>query len=92
MPIGSPEGTVADDLSTRYETGMAGMSQSDTGGEAGFQFAPPPPADARRLTITIERFAERWLPPQRSQSDPGADTPGPWTFDVELQPGPSSEG
>lgn len=90
-PVGSPEVTVVDDLSTRYETGMADISQSGTGGEASFHFAPPPPADARRLTIVIKRFEEPRLPPERSPSSPGGDTPGPWTFDVETR-GTASEG
>ncbi len=83
MPMGPPEVAVADDRATHYETGAASMSQSGTGGEAGFNFAPPPPADARRLTITIHRFEGRLHPP-RSRVPPWREVPGPWAFDIEL--------
>jgi len=86
-PLGEPEVTVADDLSTGYETGLAGWSGSATGGEAEFHFAPRPPADAHRLTIVIERFRESRLPPDPRWSGPPAGTPGPWVFDVEIEGG-----
>ena len=86
MPMGPPEVTVADDRATRYDTGAASMSQSDTGGTAGFNFAPPPPADARRLTITIERFEARASPPG-SRIPAHREVPGPWTFEVDLNRG-----
>ena len=89
MPMGPPEVTVADDRATRYETGAASMSQSDTGGEAGFNFAPPPPADARRLMITIGRFEGRAAPPG-SRIPAHREVPGLWTFEVELTRGPDS--
>lgn len=88
--IGEPEVTVADDLSTGYETGLAGWSGSATGGEAEFHFAPRPPADARRLTIIIERFRESRLPPGQPWSGPPEGTPGPWVFAVEIEHRPAA--
>jgi hypothetical protein len=86
-PIGEPEVTVADDLSTGYETGLAGWGGSASGGEAEFHFAPRPPADARRLTIVIERFRESRLPPDRPWSGPREGTSGPWVFTIEIEHG-----
>lgn len=86
--IGEPEVTVADDLGTGYETGLAGWSGSADRGEAEFRFAPRPPADAHRLTIVIESFRESRLSPDRPWSSPRESTPGPWVFTVEMEHGP----
>ena len=85
--IGEPEVTVADDLVTAYETGLAGWSGSASGGEAEFHFAPRPPDGAHLLTIVIERFRESRLPPDGPWSGPRDGTPGPWVFTVEIEPG-----
>jgi hypothetical protein len=85
-PVGEPEVTVADDLGTAYETGLAGWSGSASGGEAEFHFAPRPPAQARRLSIGSERFSASRLPPDGPWSGPREGTPEPWTFTVEIEP------
>jgi hypothetical protein len=75
---------VRDDAGTEYvAAGQAtGSSAADTMRHE-VLFAPTPPAAARVLTLTIERFGDPF---------PGGGSPieGPWSFQIDLRSQPAS--
>jgi hypothetical protein len=74
-PSGMPVFKVTDDVGTRYRVASDGQGGGNLWTRYQATFAPAPPADAGRLTITIERFIE--FDPWRRRS-----TEGPWEFEV----------
>lgn len=71
---------VSDDTETTYVAagqGMGGSGPTTTRHEV--RFAPAPPAGAKVLTLSIDRFVDPF---------PGGATPieGPWTFEIRLGP------
>jgi hypothetical protein len=71
---------VSDDAETTYvaaDQGIGGPTPTTTRHEV--RFAPAPPANARVLMLSIDRFLDPF---------PGGTTPieGPWTFEIRLGP------
>jgi hypothetical protein len=80
--FGQPVVALADDVRTTYEAAPAGGSWSLASGEAHVRFVPAVPPEARRLSVTVERFGGgRWRPPRAPEE---LVFEGPWRFEVPL--------
>ncbi len=78
---GQPVVARADDVATAYEVMPGSASSSHASGEAQVRFVPAIPPDARRLSVTIERFGGGWRPPEAPEE---LVFEGPWRFEVPL--------
>lgn len=72
---------LADDVATAYEVMPGSASSSHASGEAQVRFVPAIPPDARRLSVTVERFGGGWRPPEAPEE---LVFEGPWRFEVPL--------
>ena len=70
--------SVADDVGTPYAVSTRAIDTSQAGGRCSIYVVPRPPAEARRLRLSVDRFFIYGRP------DP---VEGPWQFDVELPSG-----
>jgi hypothetical protein len=86
---GPPVVALADDVGTTYELMPGSASASVTSGEAQVRFVPAIPPEARRLSVTVERFGGGgWRPPGAPEE---LVIEGPWRFEVPLVPPPTEE-
>ena len=76
-PMGLAVISVADDHGTRYQAGSQGLSGSGMSMRFEVAIVPPPPPEATRLEVSVERFLDPFG---------GRDSPmtGPWVFEVPL--------
>jgi hypothetical protein len=76
VPMGMAVVSASDDIGTIYQAGSQGQGGSSNGTRFEGVVVPPPPSDATRLTVTIERFLDPF--------GRGSSMTGPWTFEVPL--------
>ena len=84
--LGHPVVALADNVGTTYEIRPGGSSGSVASGEAQVRFVPAVPPEARRLSVTVERFGGGWRPPEAPEE---LVFEGPWRFDVPLVRAPT---
>jgi hypothetical protein len=78
---GQPAVALADDVGTTYEVRPGSAGSSVASGEAEVRFVPSVPPEARRLSVTVERFGGGWWPPGAPEE---LVFEGPWRFEVPL--------